>query len=210
MTGSKKGVIAFLREKQPNVHLSGCTLHLIHIAAKHGAACLPPFEDILIEVYFYFKKSTNRQVQFQNLQELCGVDQLKMLKHGCTRWLSIGRCLQRLVANWEPLLRFFVDEKEKFSKDTQYYVKVEKLVSFLKSPTNKLFAVFLEYTVKVYDSALVSLQAEKPMIHCLRECLANLLQDVFSRFLLPTALYQKDVMQVDIFISYFSDNTPIM
>ncbi|CAC5395890.1 unnamed protein product [Mytilus coruscus] len=34
MTGKHKGVIAFARRKHPDIFLAGCTLHLVHIAAK--------------------------------------------------------------------------------------------------------------------------------------------------------------------------------
>ena len=34
MTGQHKGVYAYVKQKQPNVYLSGCVLHLIHISAK--------------------------------------------------------------------------------------------------------------------------------------------------------------------------------
>ena len=40
MTGNKKGVVSYLRGKQPDIYLSGCCLHLVHIAAHKGAQCL--------------------------------------------------------------------------------------------------------------------------------------------------------------------------
>ena len=91
MTGHKKGVIAFVRQQQEAVHMAGCALHLVHIAAKKGAAHLPPFDELLIDIYHYFRKSVNRQAEFKDLQALYDVEQRKMLKHVCTRWLSIGR-----------------------------------------------------------------------------------------------------------------------
>ena len=34
MTGTNKGVIAFVRKERPNVFMAGCCLHLVHIAAE--------------------------------------------------------------------------------------------------------------------------------------------------------------------------------
>ena len=93
MTGIHKGVFSFIKEKQPEVHLARCCLHLVHIAAKKGAACLPPVEDILIDVFYYFQKSVNRQTELKDQQDLYDTEQRKVLKHVCTRWLSIGRCV---------------------------------------------------------------------------------------------------------------------
>ena len=49
--------------------------------------------------------------------------------------------------------------------------KVDKILSFLRSPTNKLFILFLNYTVNVFDEILTSLQANEPKAHILRRCL---------------------------------------
>ena len=91
MAGWKKGVRAFMRQQQEHVHMSGCCLHLVHLGAKKGASCLPPTEDILVDIFYYFKKSVNRQTELKHLQALYDVDQRKMLKHVCTRWLSLSR-----------------------------------------------------------------------------------------------------------------------
>ena len=85
MTGWKKGVISFVRQQQEHVHMSGCCLHLVHLGAKKGASCLPPVEDILVDIFYYFKKSVNRQIELKHLQALYDVDQRKMLKHVRTR-----------------------------------------------------------------------------------------------------------------------------
>ena len=112
MTGSEKGVIAFVREKHPDVFMAGCCLHLVHFAAHKGAVCLSAVEDVLVDTYYYFQKSGKRQHEFAALQQMYDIDQKRMLKHVCTRWLSIGRCLGRLLHNWTALKAFFNAEKE--------------------------------------------------------------------------------------------------
>ena len=64
MTGTNKGVIAFVRKKHPNVFKAGCCLHLVHIAAEKGAVCLSGVEDVLVDIFHYFKKSAKRQCEF--------------------------------------------------------------------------------------------------------------------------------------------------
>ncbi|GFO30261.1 conserved oligomeric Golgi complex subunit 2 [Plakobranchus ocellatus] len=55
MIGKHKGVISLCTEKHPNMYLSGCTLHLVHIAAEKGAKVVPIDPgDILTNIYFYF------------------------------------------------------------------------------------------------------------------------------------------------------------
>ena len=136
------------------------------------------------------------------MQELFDTDQKRMLKHVCTRWLSIGRCLERLLQNWEPLKAFFKEEKQKLDKkktansskdemgnDKPYaQKKTENILKFLQSPTNKLYVLFLNYTVTMFDSVLVGLQSEEPKIHVLRRSLLKLVRTVMSRFLKPSAM----------------------
>lgn len=92
MTGRKKGVFSFMKKENDNMHLAGCTLHLVHIAAEKAADTLPAaVDEILVDIFYYFKKSSKRQDSFASFQELHNIDQQRMLKHVCTRWLSIGR-----------------------------------------------------------------------------------------------------------------------
>ena len=115
-----------------------------------------------------------------------------MLKHVCTRWLSIGRCLTRLLHNWIALKAFFKAEKEMHDKRTKksddaaekpYAARTADYVhTFLKSPTNKLYVLFLEYTVKVFDDMLVNLQSDEPKIHVLRQSLLKVLRNLLVRF----------------------------
>ncbi|KAL8564482.1 hypothetical protein ACOMHN_017624 [Nucella lapillus] len=226
MTGQNKGVFAFVTDKNRNVYLAACTLHLVHIGAKKGAACLPPVEEILVDIYYFFQKSTLRQSNLRELQGLYDVEQRKMLKHGCTRWLSIARCIKRLLESWEPLKHLFykelktkkaAEEKKKsrekkraepgskgentMSVDEEQTIgvstkKLETISDFLRSPTNRLCTVFLSYTLKVYDGVLVKLQAEQPLIQELHGSLTKLLQSLFSRFMTPASVMGKELTEV--------------
>lgn len=61
MTGSKGGVIAFMKEKHPAACLMGCVCHLIHIAAEKGAGALPfNVDDKLVDIWYYLNKSSKR------------------------------------------------------------------------------------------------------------------------------------------------------
>jgi hypothetical protein len=99
MVGKTKGVHGRLCGKG-DIFLANCTLHLIHKAAEKAAEVLPTaVEEILVDIHFYLKKSSKRQDELSSFQELHNLDQRKMLKHVCTRWLSIDRCLERLLTS---------------------------------------------------------------------------------------------------------------
>ena len=71
MPGAKKGVFAFCKAKHPNIFLVGCTLHLVHIAAeKEADSLLVPMSEILVNVFYYFQKSSARKHRLGQFQDL--------------------------------------------------------------------------------------------------------------------------------------------
>jgi hypothetical protein len=107
MLGAHKGVAAYIRKMADNVYIQGCVCHLVHIAAERAAQKLSfGVEDLLIDIYYYFDKSTKRLKELKQFQVLCNVEVRKILKHSSTRWLSLGICLKRLLQQWEPLQEY--------------------------------------------------------------------------------------------------------
>ena len=56
--------------------------------------------------------------------------------------------------------------------------KVETILSFMRSPTNKLYELFFSYTLMVYEEIHTCFQPEDPNIHILRRSLQKLLISV--------------------------------
>lgn len=108
MVGNKNGAVTVLLEKQKGLVAVGCVCHLINLAAEKGAACLPiKVDELLIDIFYYLEKSAKRKESLKKFQALHGEESKKILKHVCTRWLSLGKCLKRLVEEWDPLISFF-------------------------------------------------------------------------------------------------------
>ena len=112
VVGKDKGMYGHMYRKKPSIFMAGCVCHLIYIAAEKGAACLPlDVSQLLIDAYYYLDKSSKRQSFFKEMQLFHDVKQGKILKHVSTRWLSIKKCLPRLIENWEPLYTFFKSQE---------------------------------------------------------------------------------------------------
>jgi hypothetical protein len=80
--------------------------------------------------------------------------------------------------------------------------KVDAIYSFVKSPTNKLYVLFLNYTIHVFDNVLCRLQTEEPMIHLLRGTLHSLMRNILTRFVKPSAMNGKPLNEVDYKVAY--------
>ena len=65
---------------------------------------------MFIVIYYYLDKSSKRKAFLRELQMLCDTDVRKNLKLSSTRWLALGKCVNRLLQQWEPLTRFFAEE----------------------------------------------------------------------------------------------------
>ena len=96
----------------------------------------------------------------------------KVIKHVSTRWLSLGKCLERTLMQWDSLESYFLsyfdldadpaeqDPNEKPSRE-------KRLVKAFKDPITKLYAMFVQSVIPLFDSFNTFLQAEEPFIHVL-------------------------------------------
>ncbi|RUS81174.1 hypothetical protein EGW08_011039 [Elysia chlorotica] len=85
MLGRLSGVATFIKEKNRQVHIQGCPCHLLHIAAKNGAACLRyPVEEWLVDIFYYLENSSKRMKAFSSFKLETGCAHKKILKHGST------------------------------------------------------------------------------------------------------------------------------
>ena len=116
MLGLKSGVVSVLRNHQPEMLALGCPCHLINIAAQKAAQMLPVSVDsLLIDLFYYLEGSVNRKQRLVEMQIQCEEEVSKILKHVCTRWLSLGLCLPRLTSQWDTITKFVDSEVEKES-----------------------------------------------------------------------------------------------
>ena len=100
----REGVAAYIKKENPNVFILCCPCHL---AAEKGVPQLPftPI-DVLISIWNYLEKSSKRHNALKAVQKLTGTESHKILKHVCTRWLSLETALNRLVEQWPALLKY--------------------------------------------------------------------------------------------------------
>lgn len=113
MVGEKNGVAGVLKNEINSLIVIGCPCHLIDLCSEKAASCFPvKIEEFLVDIFFYLEKSEKRKEKLKQFQKLYDTEVRKILKHVCTRWLSLGKCLGRLIEQWEPLCSFFMDENK--------------------------------------------------------------------------------------------------
>nr|XP_042908346.1 uncharacterized protein LOC122271384 [Parasteatoda tepidariorum] len=140
MMGENRGVGAYLKENHSNLLVFGCLCHLINLAAEKGAKTLPiSFDDLLIDIYYYFHRSGKRKLEFKKFQMFDKEGGKEILKHCATRWLSLDKCITRLLEQWRSLLLYFKEVCSESKVTTDFSPKISAFVipKLQKQQTNE-------------------------------------------------------------------------
>ena len=78
--------------------------------------------------------------------DFCSVEYKIVLKHCETRWLSLGRAIDRVLKMWDPILSYFTSHE-----DVEKPGKVKNIFDLLNKPSTKLRLLFLSNVLPVFD-----------------------------------------------------------
>jgi hypothetical protein len=140
MVGAHNSVLSRLREKQPKVFSLGCLCHLAALCATAAIKTLPfSVDDLLIDIYYHFKHSAKKWSEFAEIRaEFSEIKPLKILKHLTTRWLSLQRCIKRLLDQWPALYSYFIEPTSD---------RVQRVAKHLSDPEVKLVCIVRDETI---------------------------------------------------------------
>ena len=65
-------------------------------------------EDLVIDIFYWFDKSTKRKADLVEFCSFCDINYRKMIKHVNTRWLSLERAVGRVLAQFPGLKSYFL------------------------------------------------------------------------------------------------------
>lgn len=117
MQGLWKGVAAFLKAHSPHIYRVGRACHLIHLTAEQAFRQLNlNIADFLFIISYYVDKNSKRKSSLRDIQIMCDADVRKTLKMSSTRWLSLGRHVNRLLQQWDILTLFFFENEMEAAK----------------------------------------------------------------------------------------------
>uniref|UniRef100_A0A914WM39 Uncharacterized protein n=2 Tax=Plectus sambesii TaxID=2011161 RepID=A0A914WM39_9BILA len=138
-----------LQEKKKNLIPMGCPAHILHNAAQKAADRLPiDIEAIVFKIASYFKGSTRRHEDFKDICNFLEVNYETIPSHGPTRWLTLGKVIDRVLKLWDPLTTLFT------SKDKSPRI----LEEFFSSDESLPVLQFLHSILGVFEKPLLLLQ----------------------------------------------------
>ena len=114
MVGKKNSVLSRVKEATKQLVFNfRCISHVANLCAVALVKCLrEPVEDLLVDTYFWFDKSSCRKEDFHEFQEFTDTPHEVITKHVTTRWLSLERSVNRILSQWDALQSYFSSIKE--------------------------------------------------------------------------------------------------
>lgn len=96
MTGRVKGLVARVREKNPDVLWNHCIIHREALASKRMSPELHEVLNDAVKIINFIKSRPLNARLFRSLCEHMGAEHTQLLLHTEVRWLSRGKILNRL------------------------------------------------------------------------------------------------------------------
>ena len=121
----------------------------------------------------------------------------KVIYHISTRWLSLGKCLERTLIQWYPLKSYFMsnfnlDDDPTENDPDEKPSREKRLVNAFKQPVSKLYVMSVQSVTPIFDSFITFLQAEETLIidSCTVLCHSTLrlYRSLLSTFILPEVI----------------------
>ena len=165
MTGTRNSFMTRLQSDAPGLIVLNCICHSSALIASKACATLPrSCEDLIRSVATYVSGSAKRCAILREFQELLDVEKQKILKLSDTRWLSMQKCVVRLLDNWDALKMYFA-----FAVGEDKLKSAELILANLSNEIIKAYLVFLKYSLHFFNSFNALFQSRTVLIHRLTE-----------------------------------------
>lgn len=123
--------------------------------------------------------------------DFCGQEYAKILKHGSTRWLSMERCLQRILEKDAGLKSYF--RSENFA-DSRF----ERLHRAFENPLTEV-ALFLHHaSFPLFTNFNKLLQSDEPVIHVVHDLVRRLAKTLANRIVKSDVVKQMAITEINL------------
>ena len=152
-----------MQRKEPQYLYSWVSLPLAHLVASQANDSFSQVaginvEDFLIDIFYWFDKSSKRKGKLAEYFEFCNQEYQKILKHISICWLSLERCIDQVLKKLLSLKLYF--ESEHFA-DAHF----QRLHAAISNPIFQSVLLFHSASVQLFTNFNKLLEREEPTIH---------------------------------------------
>ncbi len=146
MKGARSGVQKLIKNECPHILDVGCICHLADLSVKAGMqTLLVDIDKLFVDVFYFFFHSKRKQEFCDIWNSLFTSEPQTILKHCTTRWLSLLRCVDRYLNQFDGLKFFFLSCSEAETS------KVVSILQRLDNPLTKPLLFFLSFILPSMD-----------------------------------------------------------
>lgn len=194
MVGTKNSFSSRLISDIPHIFVMKCICHSFHLCASNACTMLPSaIEELTRNIYNYFSNSPKRVETFKEFQKFTNVKIHKILHPAQTRWLSVESVVVRILEQYEALKLFFID-----ASVSDRTVTAANILQNLQDPLTKMFLMFLEFVLPIFNNLNRELQSATPQIHNLHKKMCTVYKTLLECFIKRTVIQQMPMSLINI------------
>lgn len=194
--GIRNSILTRVKEKNEKCYFMGCPCHLIHNIACHASEAFQKaidfdIEDLCIDLYYWFEKSTKRKKVLAEFCDFCDNDYREILRHVNVRWLSLEKAINRILQLYPSLESYFKSENESQSR-------FQRLLAAFSNPMTEVYLFFYQSVLPTFTNINLLLQQEHPNIFLVAKAIRRFLRQLLSKFITIRAIKaNEEVTDVD-------------
>ncbi|CAF0854255.1 unnamed protein product [Adineta steineri] len=169
------------------LNIGPCNLHVVYNGFKAGTTETSwHVENFCMDIWSWFRKSPARHEDFENIvDELNDSIETSMLYFTCTRWILLGKVIERILKQFDIFREYFLvylpSKQRKIIQNNSRYDSIKLVLTSSISKVRFNFILFL--CRSIFDRCLTWFQKEGPLIHLLYFELCDLYRTVLLSFL---------------------------
>jgi len=113
------------------------------------------------------------------------------LRHVPSRWLSLGKVIDRILEQWEPLQKYFLDLAKKEPSSAPKSSAFKRICTRIQQKQTLIELHFLKSVMPIFHSFLELFQTEGPLVHCLYDEISRLIITMMGRYVKPSEFDDK-------------------
>ena len=155
-------------------------------------------EDLAIDLFYWFDKSTKRKALLSEYCNFCDVQYRDIIKHVNTRWLSLEKAIYRVPQQYDALKSYFISQGMLLEYTVPIYIfaclslfliddkapRFHRIHSAFMNPMTEIILLFYEAVLPTFVNFNKFLQREEPLVHVLHCQIQSFLTKLASKFVL--------------------------